>query len=190
MKKNISKNKGFTLIELLVVIGIIALLSSIVLSSLTQARAKANNTKQIADYKTVIGAMIQFKNSNGYYPAINTFSCVGIYSSGGCLNSDSITAPDSTINNALKTYISSYNFVDSKSLVAQPFLGNSILTNYNGFMVKCSTNSSYGQCQSIMIMFPALKNTNSCPTLISDANAIDTLSNPISDYTLCRVDLN
>ena len=81
----LKKNNGFTLIELLVVIGIIALLSSIALSSLTQAKAQADNTKQIADYRVVLNALLQFKQDNGYYPSYkdsNGYTCIGNYING------------------------------------------------------------------------------------------------------------
>jgi len=195
MKNKLSKEKkGFTLIELLVVIGIIALLSSVVLASLGQAKNKANNAKQIADYRTVIGAMTQFKNDNGYYPAqaSRVDSCLGNYKSGGCLNGvtdNTIVAPDSQVNSDLKKYISSYNFVDSPATVAQVLFNTAFSIKFNGFLVSCVDDVNYGQCHNLIIKFPALKNKNSCPTLMSDTIANVPLDS-ISDYTLCSVNLN
>jgi len=62
------KNKGFTLIELLVVISIISLLSSIVLASLNNARAKARDAKRISDLHQVQIALELFYNQYNAYP--------------------------------------------------------------------------------------------------------------------------
>ena len=67
-------NKGFTLIELLVVIAIIGLLASIVLVSLNSARAKARDTKRIAEVRQLMIALEMYYDSNSHYPI----------SSGGC----------------------------------------------------------------------------------------------------------
>lgn len=62
------RERGFTLIELLVVISIIGLLSSVVLASLNTARAKANNTRRIADLQQLRTALELYYSSNGSYP--------------------------------------------------------------------------------------------------------------------------
>ena len=186
---NISNNrKGFTLIELLVVIGIIALLSSIVLSSLTKAKAQANNTKQIADYKTVLGALIQFKQENGYYPTDTTqYTCIGNYSDNSCIYTNGTIAVSSQINNSLKKYLSSYNFIDQKVPVVSGL--PAIITNYKGFLLKCSTGNMT-QCPKVRLLFPALKNKNSCPQIMSDITTGEDVIVGIDEYTLCSVDLN
>lgn len=69
MKKLTSKlNAGFTLVELLVVISIIGLLSSIVLTSVNSARAKARDARRIADLKQIQTALEFYYDTNGQYP--------------------------------------------------------------------------------------------------------------------------
>jgi prepilin-type N-terminal cleavage/methylation domain-containing protein len=61
------KTLGFTLIELLVVISIISLLSSIVLSSLSSARAKARDVKRVQESKQFVNALELYRNDNSAY---------------------------------------------------------------------------------------------------------------------------
>jgi general secretion pathway protein G len=60
--------KGFTLIELLVVISIIALLSSVVLSSLNTARARARDSKAKTELAQVRTALYMYQDKFGTMP--------------------------------------------------------------------------------------------------------------------------
>jgi prepilin-type N-terminal cleavage/methylation domain-containing protein len=62
------RQKAFTLIELLVVIAIIGLLASIVLVSLNSTRAKARDTRRIADLNQVIVALEMYYDAHNKYP--------------------------------------------------------------------------------------------------------------------------
>jgi prepilin-type N-terminal cleavage/methylation domain-containing protein len=62
------KTKGFTLIELLVVISIIGLLSTIVLSSLQQARAKSRNSSRRQTLVSLRTALELYSVANNAYP--------------------------------------------------------------------------------------------------------------------------
>src|SRR3989338_8736347 len=67
--ENMIKRKGFTLIELLVVIGIIALLSTLAVVALNNARAKARDGKRVADVKQMQTALELYyanRNQNEY----------------------------------------------------------------------------------------------------------------------------
>lgn len=62
-------SKGFTLVELLVVIAIIGVLATLVLLQLGTARARARDTKRIADINQIRTAVEQyFEDNNGHYP--------------------------------------------------------------------------------------------------------------------------
>lgn len=63
-----NKRKGFTLIELLVVIAIIGILASVVLSSLSTARAKSRDTKRMEDMIQLRTALNAYFLDKGSYP--------------------------------------------------------------------------------------------------------------------------
>jgi general secretion pathway protein G len=59
---------GFTLIEMLIVITIIALLASTILVGMGSARAKARDSRRIADLHNVQNALELYFAKNGKYP--------------------------------------------------------------------------------------------------------------------------
>lgn len=62
--------KGFTLIELLVVIAIIGILSTLAVVSLTSARARARDSRRIADIRNVQSALELYFTDNSAYPGV------------------------------------------------------------------------------------------------------------------------
>ncbi len=62
------KRKGFTLIEILIVIGILSVISSVVVVSTNSSRAKARDTKRLADFSEFEAALYNYYDSYGVYP--------------------------------------------------------------------------------------------------------------------------
>jgi type II secretion system protein G len=62
-------NKGFTLIELMVVIAIIAILSGIIITSLTQSKSKSRDAERVSDLNQIQLALEQYFDRCGQYPA-------------------------------------------------------------------------------------------------------------------------
>ncbi|MEI7719781.1 MAG: prepilin-type N-terminal cleavage/methylation domain-containing protein [bacterium] len=64
-----SHKRGFTLVELMVVIGIIAILAGIVMTSLSSAKYRANDTKRKSDLKNLALSLSVYYNDNNAYPS-------------------------------------------------------------------------------------------------------------------------
>lgn len=84
-ERNPYQRSGFTLIELLVVISLISFLSSFVLVSLQEVRARVRDLTRVAALKSLQIAIESYKDEHGYYPKTfepgNTFvarqECLG-----------------------------------------------------------------------------------------------------------------
>lgn len=112
---NVNNKKGFTLVELLVVIAIIGLLSTIAIVSLGSARAKARDTKRIADMKQVATALEQYFSDQGGYPSVTT---AGTYIVLGSTNAKMLVSTNTT---AAGTATGSFGAAGSSGTV---YMGN------------------------------------------------------------------
>jgi prepilin-type N-terminal cleavage/methylation domain-containing protein len=97
MSKNIN---GFTLIELLVVISIIGLLASVVLASVSSARAKARDASRVQEMKQIQTALDLYYADQKQYPNVSGVITQLLNSSTGYLK-DYIKIPADVVTNLL-----------------------------------------------------------------------------------------
>lgn len=86
---NKNNQSGFTLIEILIVVAIVGMLATVVFTSLSQARAKARDSKRKEDLVQLQKALEIYYNTNNGYPNTNdtwwgaTGSCGGSHGYSG-----------------------------------------------------------------------------------------------------------
>ncbi len=143
---------GFTLIELIVVIAIIALLSSIVMAGLSDARTKARNAsvmQQVHEYQTAVSLYII--NHQNRYPDVGDIDmhCVG---SGDipCLWVGVEIEPDADAPlTDLEPYIRGLPFVNTDTLGG--------VGTYRGLLYQCND----ADCRTANFYWPEF-NVGSC----------------------------
>jgi len=115
--------KGFTLIELLVVIFIIALISTIAMVALNNARSKSRDVKRASDIRQIITAMSLYQEEANDFPA--TMTAGGSIAYGTRVYMVTIpTAPlpaDGTCSSSQNSY--SYTYVNAHSFTIVYCLG-------------------------------------------------------------------
>ena len=145
MKKN--TKQGFTLIELMVVIAIIGFLSSVVLSSLADARSKANATKFRSEIKQMVNALELYKNTNGKYPYEDTLSgAVQYFSKKTNNNVESFSAGGSSLSSLLTPFLKNVPDVPTNSYnpVADSWIyySNKVPGNGVDVQLKCAGDTT------------------------------------------------
>jgi prepilin-type N-terminal cleavage/methylation domain-containing protein len=128
------RRKAFTLVELLVVIGIIGLLSSVAVLSLTQARKKSIEGKRNADIRQIMAAMQLYYDHNGSYPdtislgcgITGNWYCLGHGTAGSCWKS--VYPGCTALDNALTPYM---NKIPDDPLNDTSHYGDAYLYHHN-----------------------------------------------------------
>lgn len=132
--------QGFTLIELLVVIAIIGILSSVVLSSLNSARAKARDTKRKQDTVQVRIALELYFDDNRRYPLAYPGAWSGV-STVPCGPANAGTSgSDPYIAGLTPTYMPTLPVDPGTPGICNGYLYNSDGSNYK-FLVHASAES-------------------------------------------------
>jgi prepilin-type N-terminal cleavage/methylation domain-containing protein len=167
MKKTFSTIRAFTLIELLVVIAIIAILTGIILTSLTGSKAKGRDAQRVSDIGQIQLALELYFDRCHQYP---------IPSSGKInptvLNEGIATCVDSSSNQIpLSTYI---------SVIPQSPAGGSVSAGYYDYVA----NSS----QTDYILHTSLESSNnaqqnSLPELVRATDALLVNNSITSSFT-------
>jgi len=128
-----NNQQGFTLIELMVVVSIIALISTVALAALGDARAKARNTAKNSLVLEYVKALELYRsNNNGYYPQSDDYICFGYEDDENCFLGTSHTGSET-----IKTEMQNYLGGDFASRSPVPYLSHDL----KGVRYTCPTSS-------------------------------------------------
>lgn len=154
----VQSKRGFTLVELLVVISIISMLSSTVLASLNDARAKARDAARIqtiVEYKKAFA--LAYDANGGAYPNTGGATvCIGEDpndADANCGYSNEFTTQNAAVNNEMDNFLTTLPVVAETTYIA---FGISFMSE--GVTYKCNNPN----CTSAEIYW-ALEKDSSCP---------------------------
>lgn len=170
-KKATTKDSGFTLIELLVVISIIGLLSTIVLSSMDEARNRARNSAKNQLVQQYLNALELYRSDSddGTYPASSTpeaYRCLGDYGGENCYGS---YTQDQTLIEEISEYIPG-----APADMTPIMMGT---TNRRGLIYTCNLGSN---CKNFTIRWILIGENQNCIESLLTTNS--------GGNTLCTYD--
>jgi len=150
---------GFTLIELLVVISVIALLASVIMAGLSDARTKAENSGTVQQIDAYLKAAELYQVDNGHYPTpTGTVSgadyCLGDYAGTTCGFSFSPKSENSGLVSSFIDYIKGAPMVSGKAIILYPPSG----VTWTGALYRCTDD----QCGGIKINWWLSGQSQSC----------------------------
>lgn len=117
-----SDKKGFTLIELLVVISIISLLSSIVLTTLSEVRTRAQKSAKKQTVLQIEKAIEAYRVDNGSFPSVSGNVCLGVDEGETCWGEAAGVSRDDDLNSALDPYINTRALAEPGGAAGEGFL--------------------------------------------------------------------
>ncbi len=109
------KKKGFTLIELLVVIAIIGILATVSVIALQASRARARDSKRLADVKQLQSALALYKHDANTFPATASVTPGAVLSYGGTVYMATIPVPPMPDDGCTGSTVYTYTLIDSGS---------------------------------------------------------------------------
>lgn len=172
------RQKGFTLIELLIVVSIIALLSSIIIASLSTARDRAQNANRTQIAKEYQKALELYRNDHDGYPltTVNSPVCIGLSNQETCFAS----VPGNTnLQEEIKKYIPGLPKNN------EPVTLSAI--NFGGTLYTClNANTNYCQSYKIEWIMEGI-DTNCGGGYANNSIFIDTSNNPTN--TFCQIQM-
>ena len=158
--------KGFTLIELLVVISIIAILSTIGLTTFQGVQKSARDGSRKSDLRTLATALEIYNQKNNQYPVpaqgINCSFCINDYSSDGSL------CGGTHFSDQISPYINALPHDPSYSVVACGSYNQNYL-----YTSDCSVGPSSQQCYRLWAVMENPSNANAPNTSIGGRPAYD-----------------
>ena len=151
------RKAGFTLIELLVVIGIMSVLTSVIIASLSAARKNADNASQLNDVAQLKVALRLYYQDYGGYPICDDQKTTNSGSSVCCIGSKSCYYGGLTITNNSLTDLT--GFLNKKSIdlgLNQPQTQNNVALAFpyfpkkgTGFVYGCAVpDKTYNICSA------------------------------------------